>query len=91
MIPLQSIQFARPITTADWGGDKARLRVTAEQADIGLDLDTRLAVLTPKKGTRVTVPLENVIQWQPLPQTSKPSPQTRSAGTSKATAQRSSS
>lgn len=73
MTPLQSIRFAKPISTPDWGGEKARLFVTEREADIELDLDGRIAVLRGRKAKRpLIIPLENVVQWQTKTAEQKP-------------------
>jgi hypothetical protein len=74
MTQMESISFARPINTPDWGGQKARTYVTDAEAAIVVDLDGRIATITPNgKGTRLIIPLENVTQWKPQQQP-QPSP-----------------
>ena len=75
MTPLQSIRFAKPIITPDWGGDKARVFVTDTDADIQLDLDGRIAILRGRKNREskpLIIPLENVVQWNAKTTETKP-------------------
>lgn len=75
MTPLESIRFAKPVNTPDWGEQKTRLYVTDREADITLDLDARIAVLRGHKSRSakpVIIPLENVVQWHTKPPADKP-------------------
>lgn len=73
MTLVDSIETARPISTPDWGGAKSRIYVTAAEAEVAIDLDSRVAILRPKRGRPIVIPLENVKSWQPQMQAPKAS------------------